>query len=829
MSSVNEISQVVRLLRRSPLFTAVATITLALGIGAMAAVFSVVNAVVLRPLPYARPGELVTLYHMLPGIGIPTAGQSLGTYLHYQRSSRLLTSIGGYLPLSVNLADAAGVAEPERVAASQISASLIPTLGVTPLLGRGITPTEDKPNGPNVVLIGEALWRRRFGSDRAIVGRTIQMNGASYQVIGVIPADFRFPTSDTQIWYPLAMNVADPFAGSFRIAAVGRMRPGVTTSAVHDELVRLLTRLPEAYPNVFPGISTSDILRQSHIGVGVKPLRDDIVGDFARVLWIVSATAMLVLLVTCSNVANLLLVRAQGRTTDLAVRSALGATRWQLVRSFLMETSVLALLGAVLGAVLASVGTELLVQLGPAGIPRLQQISVDWAVLVFTALVATLVALACSALPAARVGSLQLGAILKEGGRAGMAGRERHRARRTLIAGQVALSLVLLAGSGLLARTVWRLRDVPLGFDPDHVLTLRMSLPPAKYRHQADVAVFYDRAVTELRQLPGVVGVGVVSKLPLDGGTPLAPISIEGRPTPPGTIAAVYPFPIVSAEYFRTMDIGLVAGRTFDAASDPRSASEMIVSRAFAERYWPGTRGSGAVGQRIRYSDGVPWSTIVGVVESIRDTSITASPLGEVYFPVFSARESVPDSVAPPMARAMSVVVRTSGDPLALASAVQRTLRDLDSTLPVYDLRPMTAVVNRAMARTSFLLVVLGVAAAITLVLGAVGLYGIIAYVVGLRRREIGVRIALGARSGEVSGMIVREGLAIAGAGVVVGLSAFAGVARFLRAMLFEVSPIDPLTLAAATLVLLAIAAAASWIPARRAGRTDPLEALRPD
>jgi len=438
---MSSITQVIRVLRRSPVFAGVAAITLALGIGAMAAVFSVVNAVVFRPLPYGKPAELVEIYHMLPGIGIPVAGQSLGTYLHYQRSSRLLASIGGYLPTSVNLADPSGVAEPERVFAARVSASLIPTLGVKPLLGRVITPAEDRPNGPNVVLIGEALWRRRFGGDRALVGHPIEMNGAAYQVVGVMSEDFRFPTSETQVWYPLAMNVADPYAGSFSIAAVGRLRPGVATEALHAELARLLTSLPEAYPNVFPGVATAPVLHQAKIGVGVKSLRESVIGDFSRVVWIVAATAALVLVVTCANVANLLLVRAHGRTTELAVRAALGASRWRLVRAFLAEASLLALLGAILGAMLARVGTSLLVQLGPPGIPRLQEIRVDWVVLMFTAIVTAIVAIACSALPAARVGSLQLGAVLKEGGRAGMAGRERHRARRTLIAGQVALSL----------------------------------------------------------------------------------------------------------------------------------------------------------------------------------------------------------------------------------------------------------------------------------------------------------------------------------------------------------------------------------------------------
>jgi predicted permease len=824
-----ELSQAVRVLRRSPLFAAVATFTLALGIGAMAAVFSVVDAVVLRPLPYSSPEQLVAIHHTLPGIGIASAEQSLGTYFHYQRSSRLLASIGAYSPQSVNLADAAGTAEPERVVAAQISASLLPTLGVAPLVGRGFTPEEDKPNGPTVALIGEGLWRRRLGGDAGIVGRSIQVNGTAYQVIGVMREDFRFPTAATQLWFPLALDAADPYAGPFRIAAVGRMRPSVTTAALNAELTRLLARLPEVYPEVYRGMSTGGLLRQARIGVLVRALRGDVVGDFSRVVWIVAATAALVLLVTCANVANLLLVRAQGRTTDIAVRSALGASRWHLVRSFLLEAGLLAGVGAVIGTALAQVGTRLLVRFGPAGIPRLAEVRVDWPVLAFTALLAALVALACSALPASRVSSLQLGTVLKEGGRSGMSGRERHRTRSMLIAGQVALSLVLLSGAGLLVRTVWRLRDVPLGFDPAHVLTLRVSLPPATYARPADVAGFYDRALERLRELPGVASVGAVSKLPLDGVTPLAPVSVEGRTTPPGTIPEVYAFPVATAEYFRTMGIALVAGRTFHTATDPETLHEILVSRAFAERYWPGERGSRALGQRIRYTDAVPWSTIVGVVESVRDTSLTSAPLAEIYFPLFAAREGVPDSLAPPAPRVMSLVMRTAGDPLGLAGAAQRAIQALDPALPVYDLRAMTEVVSRVTARTSFVLVVLGVGAAITLVLGAVGLYGVIAYMAGLRRREIGVRIALGAPAGDVSRMIVREGMTLAAAGVGVGLITFAALARFLRALLFEVSPADPLTLTVVTVGLLGITGLASWIPARRAGRTDPLEALRRD
>lgn len=826
MSTLTELAQVGRGLRRAPLFTTVAVLILALGIGAASAVFTVVDAVLLAPLPYPRADELVGLHHSLSGIGIPRAGQSLGTYWQYQRSSRLLASVGAYSENSANLADPAGTTAAERVHGAEISASLLPTLGARPLVGRGFAAAEDVPKGPHVALIGEALWRRRFGADPAITSRSIQVNGTMYQIVGVMPERFRFPGRETQLWTPLALDPADVNAGPFRLGAVGRLRPGVSLDALHRELTGLLARLPEKFPNLFPGLPTAGVLKQSRAAVMVSALRDDVVGDFARVLWIVAATAALVLVVACANVANLLLVRAQGRGTDLAVRSALGASRLQLVRLFAAEGVILAAAASVVGILLALLGTRLLVRHGPPEIPRLAEVGVHGATLLFTALVALLVAAGCSAIPALRFGTTQLGAVLREGGRAGTAGRQRHRARNVLIAAQVALSLVLLAGSGLLARTVWHLHAVPLGFAPSPVLTLRVYLPPSQYQRRLQIAEFQDRLTTELQALPGTVDAGVVSKLPLDGGSPLAPVSVEGRLVPPGTLAPVYAFPTVSRGYFHTMGIPVLAGRTFGRSADVGTAQEMIVSRAFAERYWGAQGARTAVGKRIRLNDNAPWNTIVGVVESIRDTSLTADPLAEVYFPLFTARD-LPDSLRPPLSPNTNIVIRASGDPVALAGAAQRTIHALDASLPVFDVRPMSAVVARAAARAWFVLVILGVASAITLVLGAVGLYGTIAYVVGLRTREIGVRMALGARPVTVSWLVVREGMLLAISGVVAGLVVFVGVGRFLRALLFDVSPTDPFTLVAVSSLLILVAVLASWLPARRAARVDPLEALR--
>jgi len=831
MISSIELKQVTRSLRRSPVFTITVVATLALGIGATAAVFSLVNAVLLRPLPFRDAGRLVSIAHTLPGLGIPFAAQSRGTYFHYRRTTHTLQAMAAYKIASVNIADVAGTGEAERAHAAFITASLLPTLGVMPGRGRAFSAGEDLPNGDHVVLIGDGLWRRRFAADPKVLDRTLRVDGVIYRVIGVMPAGFDFPRAPTDLWLPLQLDPRAPHAESFAFGGVARLAPDVDERAAERELNTLLARLPESYPDIYPGLTTSNLLAQSQARAVVKPLRDAIVGDFARVLWIVAATVVLVLVVTCANVINLLLVRAQGKTRETAVRTALGASRGRLLTLALTEGCILAAAGGVIGIALAALMTKALLRAGPTTIPRWEEIHLDAATIAFTIGIVAIVALTCSAVPAARYRSVRLGPMLREGGRTGTSGREQHRAQRALIVVQVALALLLLAGSGLLARTVWKLRSVTPGFDPAGTLAFTLSLPPAEFRHLGDVSRFYRTLVERLRTLPSVEKVGVVSKLPLVGGAPLVPVYVERFPIAPGALPKVFPFPVASAGYFGAMRIAVVAGRLFAADYAPKAPPEVVISRAFAEEYWHDPTGQRALGQRLRVSssEAAPWSTIVGVVESVRDTSLAAAPLGAVYTALRVPDPDTPDSLAPFVTRDMNVVLRSAGDPLTLAALVRRTVQEMNPTIPVYDVQPMTEVLDRATARTRFALLALGVAATITLALGGIGLYGVIAYVVSLRTRELGLRMALGAQPALVRALVLREGLALAAVGILSGLVAFAALSRFLRGLLFEVSAGDPWTLAGVIGSVTVVAILASWLPARRASRIDPLEALRAD
>ena len=824
-----ELSLSLRSLRRSPLFLAATTLTLALGIGAATAVFGVVDAVLLRPMPFPNADRLVVPSHALPGLGIPWAGQSRGTYFHYRRTARSLQSLAGYRSDPVNLADAGGTGEAERAHAAQITANLLPTLGVAPARGRNFAAAEDMPNGDKVVIIGDGLWRRRFGGDEQVLDRTLRIDGATYRIIGVMPPSFHFPEPATELWLPLRLDPAAPEAEGFYIAAVARLAPRATVAGAERDLNVQLARLPESYPNIYPGLTTSSLLAQSKAHALVKTLRDAVVGEFATVLWIIGATAVLLLVVTCANVVNLLLVRAEGRAREIAIRSALGASRGRLLAHFAAEGGVLAVAGGAIGLGIALIMTRLLVRAGGATFPRWQEIGVGAASIGFAVIVAALTAATCTLIPALQFRPGRIGRMLREGGRTGTGGRERHRAQRTLIVVQVALALLVLAGSGLLARTVWQLRNVQPGFDPTGTLAFRVSLPQTQFPRLAAVSQFYEQLVQRLRALPGVVDAGITFKLPLVGGETLSPVYVERFPVTGGALPAVFPAPLATPGYFRAMRIALVAGRMYAEQSRADAPQEVVVSRAFAEHYWHDPTGQRALGERLRIStsETAPWQTIVGVVESVRDTSLGSAPVAELYSPLRLPAAGTPDSLAPYTPRVMSVVVRSAGDPLALTSAVRRAIRELDPSVPIYDVQSMTGVLDRATARTRFALLALGVAAGITLLLGAIGLYGVIAYVVSLRTRELGVRIALGAQPAGVLVLVLRDGLGLALIGIVAGLAAFVALGRFLRGLLVGVTTTDPATLAGVTLIVLIVAALASWLPARRASRIDPLEALR--
>jgi putative ABC transport system permease protein len=818
MASVTrEIRHALRRLRRAPAFAVTATLTLALGIGATTAVFTVVNAVLLRPLPYDHPDELVALSHTLQLSGVSTVQQSDASFLLYRRASRSFSGVGAYSDAAVNLDGGSSGLEAERLSAGMISADVLRLLRIAPLHGRIFLDDDDRPGAGPVVLLGQRLWQRRYGGDAGVIGRRIMVDGISREVIGVLRGDFRFPSTNTELWLPLALDPAKVEPASFNYSAIGRLAPNVSRIAATEELTRIMPRVVTE----FPGQLTMSMLEQVHLRPVVTPLRDVVVGDIGRVLWVVLGTVGFVLLIACANVANLFLVRAEGRQKELAVRAALGAARGALVGQLAAEGGLLALIGGAAGLALAVPGVRLLQALGGnIDIPRLSEVRVDGSVLAFTIGVTLFAAVMFSVLPMLRIGSMQLIGALKDLGRSATAGRDRHRARMTLVVSQVALALLLLVGSGLMARSFARLRAVNPGFDPTRVLTFRIAAPQTVYKSDVDVYRLYENVLAELAALPGVQSAGGTSWLPLyDSGHDNGAIWVEDHPTPPGSVPNVHDQIFADQRYLATMHIPLLAGRGFTSMDPSRPPHEALVSRSFAERYW---KNGSAIGKRIHPGVADEWSTIVGVVGDVRVEGLDQPPAQAVYFPLLMQQEKV--LYAP---RALAFVVRTSGDPSSLTGGVRRVMQRLAPSAPMFATLPMTEVVSHASARTSFTLLLLAIASAAALMLGAIGIYGVISYMVSLRTREIGVRMALGAAPSQIGLMVSRQGLTMAGLGVIIGLVAAAGLTRYLRALLFEISPTDPLTLGAVAMGLLAVALAASWLPARRAARVEPAVALR--
>jgi putative ABC transport system permease protein len=812
-----------RSLRRSPAFTVTASLTLIIGIGAAVAIFALVNGVLLRPLPYGDPDRLVVPYHNMQLIGLAKGNQTQGTYFTYKKLARSLEAIGVYQAGAVNVSDPRGGSEPQRMGSAFVTQSVIPLLQVPPLIGRSFTEAEDAPKGPNVVIISEGLWRSRFGADRGVLGRTIDVNGRTWEIIGVMPTRFRFPSPETQIWIPMRLDANDPSPGGFNYDGIARLRKGVTIAAASRDLVSVLPKILELSPNLAPGVSTQMLLDQARPVPFVAPLKDDVTGGIAKTLWIVAAAAGVVLLVACANVTNLILVRADGRQRELAVREALGAGRGRVTMYFLGESIVVTAVSAAAGVALAAVAIRLLVSMGPTSIPRLSEVHIDLATVAFAIVVSALVAVACSIVPVLRIGRVHLSNALREGGRGGTAGRARQRIRSALVAGQIALALVALASSGLLLRTFERLNAVRPGFEPEGLATFWVALPYARYTSDTSAVRFYSQLLDRVRAVPGVRDVGFSSRLPFEqnGGWSKDPLYPEDDlATYANKIPPLNFYTTTDGGYFHVMGIPLIAGKTFDRPELQRG-DEAIISRATAIQFWKDSTGQRVLGKRFRELPGTPWLTIVGVVGDTRDSSLASPPSLVVYRP-----QSISNGTHSTQ-WTMALVVRTGSEPTAITSAIQRAVRDLDPTLPLFDIRSMSEITAASMAQLSFTIIVLGAAALVTLILGAVGLYGVMAYVVSLRTRELAVRIALGATPSAVIRMLTTQGVVVTGFGVAAGLVLFVIVARALKSLLFGVASMDPVTLLSASLLLVGIAAFASWLPARRTARVDPADVLR--
>jgi predicted permease len=825
MNGLNRLTYAWRSLRRAPLFTVTVVLALTIGIGSAAAIFAILNGVLLQPLPFGHPEQLVGAWHDLPPLSMVHAEQTPGTYLTYKKFAHSIAAIGIYQTSSANIQDPSGRGDPERVAAVYTTREVLPLLEVPPLLGRTFTVEEDAPKGPSVAIISEGMWRSRFGASKSVIGQKLLVFGRSTEIIGVMPGRFRFPSRETQMWLPRQLDPTAEFLGGFSYGGVARLKPGITVQAAQREFASILPRMTEVTPMLAPGITTQMMLDQAKPTPRLVPMREDIVGGVSRTLWIVAAAALLVLLVTCANVANLLLVRADARHRELSVRSALGASRGRVMMHFFTETAVLAVVSSLLGLAAAYAAIRFLVAATPGDIPRLAEVRVDATVAVFTLVVAALVAVACSAIPAIRFMRSDTLTGLRDGGRGGTAGSSRQRARSLLVALQMALALVVLAASGLLLRTFQRLHAVHPGFNPDGVATLWVSTPGLRYPNDTLVARFYQQLVDRASKLPGVTAAGVSSHLPLQSnGSDHDPFFAQGDASTANKLPPLETYASADSGYFRAMQIPLITGRTFDRL-ERQNGREAIISLATAIYFFHDSTGRAAIGKRFRELPSGDWNTVIGVVGDVRDTSLMAAPDRAVYFPEAATN----DTLNGPVHRTMALVARTSGDPVALTREMQRVLHELDPTLPSFQMRTMRQVTEASIARLSFTMILLGVAAGVTLLLGVVGLYGVIAYVVTLRTRELGVRIALGAQPRSVAAMVTRQGLTLSAMGIVVGLALVMAVARFLKSLLYEVAPTDPLTLGLAAATLLVFALIASWLPARRAARVDPMEALRAD
>ena len=805
-----------RSLKRTPVFTAAVILTLALGAGSVGAMFTVVYGVLLAPLPYRNPDRLVSVGLQTPELR--RIQQSPAVYHTYKRFSQRLADIGFYRTGNANIWTKDGDDAPERVTATWVTSSVIPLLGVKPLLGRSFTSDETRVNAHNVAILSESVWRTRFDGRRDVIGKTLYVNSVAREIIGVMPDRFLFPTPDTRLWLPVRLDPSSTVVGDFAYSGVGRLADGVTPDEAQRELVQVLPRIAEGFPRVDTGMRTQSWLDEVKPVAAVVSLRDEITGSIAQTLLMLAAGAGLVLLVAWANVANLLLIRADGRQLELAVREALGASRLRILTHFLGESLVLGATAAALGLLAAWGAVHALVAFQPADVPRLAELHVGPATVAFVIAVSIVGAAICAAVPVVRVRRASVSINLRDGARGDTAGKTRQRLRATIAALQIAVALVVSAGSALLLRTFHRLYEERPGFDAENVVTLWTQLPFARYGDSASVA-FYARLSESVAALPAVRAAGLTTRLPLGAGeTRQQSFSVVGE----GRELSL-PVTVVDDGYFTAMKIPVVAGRVFQRLGVQRDG-DIIISQRAAAALWKDATGSAALGRQLTLAPSGPTYLVVGVVGDVRDHDLATAPSPTIYVP-----QVVPvDPVTEPGARrTMALVVRTAGPPTSVVGTIRRLVRDLDATVPIFNVEMMSDVVRASTARLSLTLTLMTAAAVITLVLGTIGLYGVMAYMVALRTREFGVRVALGAAPRQIASAVAARGLVVVAGGVAGGFVLYAVAAPFLRAFLYGVTPSDPITLLGVTLALVGTASIASWLPARRAARVDPAEALR--
>jgi putative ABC transport system permease protein len=819
MLATGRLRRTIRRLLRAPLFSCIAVITLALGIGANTAIFSVVYGVLLKPLSYKDPERLVGVWHSAPGMGFPVMNQSPATYFTYREEGRAFEDIGLWDGSAVSVT---GVGDPERVSVLYVTDGVLGVLGVEAQLGRRFTRDDDSPKTPERVMLCQAYWQRKFGSDPSVIGRQVVIDGKPREIIGVLPASFKFLDQNPQLVLPFRFNRAEVFIGNFSYQGVARLKPGVTVDQANADVARMIPLIIERFP-LPPGF-TRQMFEEVKLAPNVRPLAQDVIGDVGRILWVLLGTVGIVLLIACANVANLFLVRAEGRQQELAIHAALGAGWRRLAWELMSESLLLGVLGGAVGLLLADGGIRLLLSLAPSGLPRLGDIGISGPVLLFTLAISLVAGLLFGLIPVFRFATPHLAGALKEGGRLSSAGRERHRARNTLVVAEIALAVVLLVASGLMIRTFVAMRRVDPGFvKPQEVITLRVSIPESLVADADQAARTHEQIAHKIEEIPGVASVGLSSSITMDGNDSNDPIFVEDFPGPGGRIPPLRRFKWISENYFQTMGNRVIAGRTITWADIHDHAPVVVVTENFAREYWK--EPAAAIGRRIRQTPSNPWRTIIGVVGDVRDNGAAQPAPAVIYWPMIVVQFWDQKIY---VARTIGYAIRTErAQSPTLLKEIQQAVWSVNPNLPVAAVRTLDAIQARSMAQTSFALVMLGIAAAVALLLGVVGIYGVISYIVTQRTKEIGIRIALGAATADVSRLFLGHGLVLCGTGILVGAIGAAALTRVMSTLLFGVTPLDPVTYLAVAVGLGATALLASYIPATRAARIDPAEALR--
>jgi putative ABC transport system permease protein len=804
-----DLKHTIRRLAGTPVFTVATLITLALGIGANTAIFSVINSVLLKPLPFPEPDRLIGVWQNAPGVNIKDLNASIADYITYREESKTFEDVALWNGRSVTVTE---FADPERVDGIGVTFRLFPLLGVNPVLGRHFTEKDSNGGSPDVVMISHGYWQRRFGSNPQAVGRRIMVDGAAREIVGILPKGLWFLDRAHDIVLPIRFDRADTRLAGYNFQCIARLRPGVTLQQANTDVARMIAIELAKFPP--PKGMSLKMMEDARLGPNVHMLMDDLLGDVGKSLWVVMATIGIVLLIACANVANLLLVRTEGRAQELTVRAALGASRGRLARELFVESITLALMGGLAGIAFAAAVVKLVLQLSPAKLPRFEQISVDGTALLFTLVVSIVAGLAFGAIPVLKHGGIQIAEALRAGGRNASSSRDRNYARNTLTVVQVALALVLLIGSGLMIRTFQSMRRVHPGFnEPELLQTLRVSIPRTAAPKDADLWRLEQNITERLAAIPGVTSVGMINGLPMTGAQSQDPIFASDKVYPPDQIPPLRRFITAGPGAFQSLGVPLLAGRESTWTEVQERRPVVLVSENFAREHWGSPQQ--AVGKQIRSNPNDPWSEIIGVAADIRHDGVDTKAPSTIYWPVRSANSN-------------TFLIRGSrAGSESLAGEIRQTVWAANPSLPITEMRTMSEIYDRSMSRTAFTLTLLAISGGMALLLAAVGIYAVISYTVAQRTREIGIRLALGAQESTLKLMFVRNGLLWGGIGAALGLAAAPVLSRLMSTLLFEISPVDPLTYTVVAAGLMAAAAAASYLPARRVTRVDPVESLR--